>query len=200
MNNYKDLNDYEVMYMIGEVSDDATNLLFNKYKPVIRKIAKEYYQYGKDLKLELEDFIQEGYLGLNTAIRNYVDSKDCLFYTYANICIRTRMGNLLRSNSNNKNFVLNNSISLNNPVYDDVELIECLNDPNAVLPDNELSKKILIDKFRSFLYGLNIERASILELKYNGFTHKEIAMLLDIHLKTVSHALFFIKKKLVLYR
>ena len=39
--NYKNINDYEVLYMIRENSDDARDLIFQKYSPIIKKIANK---------------------------------------------------------------------------------------------------------------------------------------------------------------
>ena len=201
MNNYKDLNDYEVMYMIGEKSEDATNLLFNKYKPIVEKYAKEYYAYGRNLGLEYQDFIQEGYLGLYVATRNYTDSKSCLFYTYVLICIKSRMGNLIRRNSTKKNYALNNSVSLYSNIDDSSkELIDYISDDKAILPDIALGYNEFIESLKNIIYNLDLDKASILELKYNGFNNREIAKLLDISTSKVSYALSFIRKKLDYYR
>lgn len=200
MKDYCDLNDYEVIYMIGEKSDDATNLLFEKYKPVVNKIAKEYYQYGKNLGLEYQDFIQEGYLGLNAAIKNYTEDKNCLFYTYANICIRSKLGNLLRCNDTLKNYALNNSISLYSDNDMGKDLIDYISDPNQISPDIEFDKKEFISKLNKIIYDLDIDKAAVLELKYNGFTNQEIAKLLDSNRKTITRIITLLKKKLGYYR
>ena len=201
MKEYKDFNDYEVVYMIGEKSEDATNLLFNKYKPVISKIAHEYYRYGKNLGLEYQDFIQEGYLGLSSAIKNYSDAKNILFYTYALICIKRKMGNLLRRSSTKKNYALNSSVSLYSTVdQTDKELIDYLIDENALLPDYELECSEEINKLKYLLYEFDLLKSSVLELKYNGFTNREIAKLLEISASKVSYILLFVRKKLNYYR
>lgn len=187
--------------MIGEKSDDATNLLFEKYKPIILKLAIEYYKYGRNFGLEYQDFIQEGYLGLASAIRNYSDNKNILFYTYALICIRSKMSNLIRRSSTNKNYALNSSLSLFSAVDDtSKELIDCVSDNNAVMPDIELEKGEVINKLKNTIYDLDLLKGSILELKYNGFSNKEIAKLLNITTSKVSYILLFVRKKLEFYR
>lgn len=39
---YKQVNDYEVIYMIKENDEEARNLLIRKYKPIINKISNKY--------------------------------------------------------------------------------------------------------------------------------------------------------------
>ena len=41
MKNYRDLNDYEIMYLVEE-NDDAKELLLEKYKPIIINMAIKY--------------------------------------------------------------------------------------------------------------------------------------------------------------
>lgn len=201
MNNYKDLNDYEVMYMIGEASEDAANLLFDKYQPIVEKYAKEYYNYGKKLGLEYQDFVQEGYLGLYSAIKNYTDDKSTLFYTYVIICIKSKMSNLIKRHSTKKNYLLNNSISLHYN-YDDKgsELINHIIDEKAIIPEIEVEDMEIIEVFKKIIYDLDLLNGSILELKYNGFNNREISELLDISTSRVSYILRYIRKNLEFYR
>ena len=45
MGMYRDFNDYEVMYLVEEQNEDAREILFQKYKPIILKIqVKKYAQ------------------------------------------------------------------------------------------------------------------------------------------------------------
>lgn len=41
--NYKKYNDYELIYMIRENDDSSQNILFEKYQPIIRKFANDFY-------------------------------------------------------------------------------------------------------------------------------------------------------------
>ena len=59
MSTYRDLNDYEIMYLVEEENDDARELLFEKYKPIIYRLAISYQKEAKQYGLELEDLIQE---------------------------------------------------------------------------------------------------------------------------------------------
>ena len=50
--NYKNVNDYELMYRIKEKDDEAFEMLFNKYEPIIIGIAKKYSSYTKKYGVE----------------------------------------------------------------------------------------------------------------------------------------------------
>ena len=56
---YKNINDYELIYMIRE-NDSDKNIVFNKYKPLVESIAKECYK-KTNKSIDLDDLIQEGY-------------------------------------------------------------------------------------------------------------------------------------------
>lgn len=197
MNNYKDLNDYEIMYMISENDEDATNLLFTKYKPLIIKMAKEYYNKSGNCGLELDDFIQEGYCALFSAIKQYNVNKKNLFYTYVIVCIKRKMHNLIVRNANYKNMALNDSVSLYHNVNDtSLSLIDIIDDKKALKPDVEVVNLEFENAIKKMLYDLDFNDSIICELKLNGFTNKDIVALLDIGYGSLNRPLSYLKKNL----
>ena len=172
---YKQVNDYEVMYMIRENDEESRNLLLRKYNPIINKIASKYVEYSKNIGIEFDDLVQEGFIALNNAIFNFNENNDVLFYTYACICIERHLITYCRKFSSKKHYYLNNSIS------DDCYLA-C--DTNSVL-ENFISELLTEDFFVNCKNLFDIKYSSILELRYNGFTYKEISRLLDISIGTV---------------
>lgn len=195
---YRDLNDYEVMYLVEEQDENANELLFEKYRPIVIKIASQYKDEAKKCGLEIEDLVQEGYLGLYSAIQTYDSNNNVLFYTYALISIRSKILNSLTLKGAIKHRSLNQGVSLSNILssMDDVVLMDVLEDKNAVQPhlmveENEFEKII-----HNFLLSLEFSHSLILELKMNGFKNGDIVKLLDLPLKYVSNVLFHIRKKL----
>ena len=199
MQDYKDLNDYELIYMINEKNEEASNMLFDKYRPVINKLARKYYHVGKNYGLELDDFIQEGNYALFYAIKKYSDKKDSVFYTYVNLCIKSKMYNLIVNGSTNKNMALNDSISLYEEIKEDTDLIDLLEDKKVLLPDIALDVDIMNDKIKDFLYDLSFEHSMVFELKMNGFSVHDISILLDKNRANVSRIMTIIRKNLRLY-
>ena len=57
MGTYRDLNDYELIYMVEE-NDDARELLFDKYKPIVKKMASKYKMEASKVGLDIDDLIQ----------------------------------------------------------------------------------------------------------------------------------------------
>jgi len=191
--NYKDINDYELIYEIRESSEDSYNLLIKKYSSLIRKLADDYYKKSKTIKVEYDDLVQEGYYGLLQALDNY-DESSSLFYTFANLCIKREMERLIKSYSRNKQMVLNSAISINKPI--DSEEDTYLED---VIPSKENIEDSIINEIDSKrLYNLKnempFEMACIYELRINKFTNIEISELLDLPKKKVEKYIYRIKK------
>ena len=199
MKNYIDLNDYEIIYMIGENDEIAKDLMYKKYMPVVNKIAKEMYPYAKKLGLELDDLEQEGYIALVKAMEYYDSSKNVLFYTYVVAAIKRKMLNLVRLNSAVKHQLLNNSISFDETVTEDGStLFSFLEDKKALKPLELMESNESIKRIKNILFDLDIELASILELRINGFKQNEIATLLDLNRRNITNLLVKLKKNLKL--
>lgn len=201
MADYKDLNDYEVMYLVEENDENAKEVLFNKYKPLILKIAYQYQKQAKLCGLELDDLIQEAYLGLYYAIQTYDASNDALFYTYAIISIRSKILNCIKGKGSTKHRYLNQGISLYHTILDSDEgmLIDSLEDKNALLPHLMIEENELHIIFKKFLLTLDFQQSCVFELRMNGFQNKDISALLEIPLKKVSNIVFRIRNKLKIY-
>lgn len=70
----------------GENEADNMFQLWKQNKGFIYKVARRFSGYA-----EMDDLMQEGYLGLDEAVRQYRADKDAGFLTYATFWIRQRM-------------------------------------------------------------------------------------------------------------
>ena len=68
---YREYNDYELLSYIAEKNEEATEIMYKKYEPLITSIANKMFKYTKGTGLDVNDLIQEGMLGLSKAIDNY---------------------------------------------------------------------------------------------------------------------------------
>lgn len=76
---YKDINDYEVLYLIGENQLEEKDIIFKKYKPILISISQKYYMRLRDKKIEYDDLYQEAMIGLNYAIDHFKEQKTISF-------------------------------------------------------------------------------------------------------------------------
>lgn len=190
---YKDFNDYELLYYIAEGNEDANNIIIKKYEPLINKIAIKMLPYCKNNGLDKNDLIQEGMIGLNHAIDRYHEQGETLFYTYAKTCIERKMLSVLIGSNRNKNKILNESIS-----YDDEEnsLFRILKDsspnPEEIIMDTENEEKF-IKEIKESLTDLEDQ---VFDLLVSGLKYKEIAEILDKDEKAIDNAIQRIKTKI----
>lgn len=194
---YADYNDHELLQYISENNEEASNIMFDKYNPLIVTIANKLFKHCNGLGLEMNDLIQEGRLGLNAAILSFNEKKDNIFYTYARKCIESRMISLVVSAKRQKHRVLNESLSLNEK-YDDglFELEDYLGDnsynPEYRFMEHEAEEELI----KTFSKKLTHFEEEVFLLKVSGLNYKEISNILDKDIKAVDNALQRIKIKL----
>ena len=149
---YKELNDNELVYLCCENSEEAYNTIINKYKPIILSTVKQYMKELNIVGSEINDFYQEGLIGLMTAINTYDETKDTTFYTYATKCIKNNMLSSVRKSFSKKSKILNDSYSLDNIIDDsnldfyDVFSDERINPLNILFEEEE--GKVLLNKLK----------------------------------------------------
>lgn len=194
---YFDYNDQQLLELVNEANEDALEIIYKKYEPLIHTLAKRFYPHCKNAGLELNDLEQEGRIGLSNAIAHYKENKDVLFYTFAKTCIERKLISMMIATKRLKHKILNESISfdfidssgketnLENIVLDDTK------NPESVVFSSE-HNRVLMEQIRLQLTDLELQ---VFELKYHNFNYREIAKLLDKSPKTIDNALQRIKCK-----
>lgn len=195
---YKDLNDYELIYNVMENDEEAYNTLIKKYSFLVNKVAYGYYIKNRNIGIEYDDLRQEGLYAITVALKDY-NPDNTLFYTYALLCIKREMERLIKYAKRHKQMILSEAVSLNTSLDDDNELL--LED---VISSNMNVEDYVISEFnyeKLFLrkHDLKFDEALVYELKINKFSNKEIAILLDIPYKKVDNLLRNIRSSIFNY-
>lgn len=197
MRDYRQYNDYELIYMVGENNEDAFSVLYDKYQPLLKKYAGQYYQFYKHYGIEYEDLCQEAYLAFDRAIRYYRDDGETLFYTFLCITVRSRILNYVKGFQAKKNSVYLDAYSLDQVAFgSDQCLGEYLEDPSALDPEKEYSRSEISMQVHQFCLDLDDSNGQIFELYWNGFSNSEISDLLGIDLTKVLLSLRKIRRLL----
>lgn len=199
MQNYSQYNDYELVYMVQEENENAYQILYDKYQPLLRQIVSRFYSTYRYFGIEYEDLYQEANLALTKAIRAYQVSSNTLFYTFACITIRSKLKNLIKVSTSQKCLFHQNMLSLYDAINGtdkDVLLIDTIIDPDSLDPALELEKKNLAHQLFQFSLSLTVVQGQIFELKTAGFRNIDIAALLGMSLKDVSNYMYRIRRKL----
>ena len=186
---FQSLSDEELCQQISNGCREAEDELVLRYGQLVRACARPLFLAGGDS----EDLIQEGMLGLLTAIRGFDLRRDTAFRTYAEICIRSRLITAVRAAQGGKHSPLNHSISFEPPLFDgtNAHLFSSVESPEDVIIGREELKERL-DALKGQLSELE---ANILPLYLNGLSCGEIAKQVGRSQKSVDNAIQRIRRK-----
>ena len=194
---YKDENDYELLYLIKEENEDAKNMFYEKYRPMVEMKAKKYFSQLQNNGYELNDLIQEGMIGLSSAIKDYKQDEKTKFITFANVCIERRMINFIREINRQKHQALNSSLSIDNTNVSGMSLLNVLSDDSynpessfMILEEQEQLKDAMKKNLTDF-------EKEVFDLRFEGFTYQEIAILLNKSIKSIDGTIRRIKQKII---
>lgn len=168
----------------------AEEELVKRYGRLVRMFARPLFLAGGDS----EDLIQEGMLGLLTAIRSFDAGKSASFRTYAEICIRSRLVTAVRAAQRDKHLPLNHSVSFETPLFDgtSAHLYSSEESPeDVVISREELQERL--DALKGQLSGFEAE---ILSYYLSGLSCAEIASRVERTTKSVDNAIQRIRRKI----
>ena len=181
-------NDYELVSLAQEGNEEAIDIIYKKYKPIIVKKSKNAILYASHHGIDINDIMQEGYIGLDEAIKGFSQDDKATFYTFANLCIDREIVNYLRKTTRGKNKLLNEAIAidegLENVISDDMDI-----EYSFILRDNE--KKFMTEIYEE----LTKFEKEVFDFKIKGYNFEEIANILDRDVKSIYNTFHRIKQK-----
>ncbi|CDE96221.1 rNA polymerase sigma-H factor [Clostridium sp. CAG:914] len=184
-------NDFELVSLIRENNEEAREILYNKYKPIIvKKSTDQIYKLGS-YGMEINDLIQEGYIGLDNAINCFNEKENTSFYTFALLCIDRQIITYIKKNTNNKAMILNDAINL-----DDGK--EYLFRDNTDIEGSFINKEGAKEFINLICDSLSDIEKKVFSLKLEGYDIGEIANLLNKDTKVIYNTLHRIKYKIKL--
>ena len=188
--NFSCMTDEELCRASAAGSPEAEAELVGRYGRLVRSCARPLFLAGGDS----EDLIQEGMLGLLTAVRKFDGGRSVSFRTYAEICIRSRLLTAIRAAGQGKHAPLNQSISFEAPLFDGSgdPLISSKESPEDVVIGREELRERL-HALRGRLSGLEMQ---ILPYYLSGLSTREIAKQLGRPAKSVDNAVQRIRRKM----
>ena len=195
---YNNIKDEDLIQKIKSGDNEALEYLINKYKEVVNMKVSRYFIIGA----EKEDIMQEGFIGLYKAIKNYDDDKQNSFKSFANLCIERQLITAIKSSNRQKHMPLNSYLSLNMSAYDneddDVSIYEVF-DANIVEdPLDTITKKEYYSNVQSVIEkSLSSFEKQVLNELVNGNSYVSIAEKLNSPVKSVDNAIQRIRKKTI---
>lgn len=175
----------------------AEETLVHRHTRLVRVCARPFFLAGGDS----EDLIQEGMIGLITAIREYDPSRGARFRTFAATCVRRRLISVVRAAAGGKHIPLNESVSLDPSLvlaHQDLQGFGTAypqgNPEDAVIHAEDLSA--LEEAIRT---GLTQLESRVLTLYLEGLSYREIAEEVHRSTKAVDNAVQRVRRKVAQY-
>ena len=194
MNEYPD---NEVVNMVCD-NEEATDLLYEKYKYIIDILLSKYRAVLKYHNLDVLEVRQDAIIAFMDAINNYNQEKNASLPTFITICVNRKIQNVIRKSSTIKETVLRESFSLDYTYGDDDEttladiIIEENSNPELKVINKE-NYNILVSKIDESLSPFEKE---VFDLMINSFQTEEISKLLNEPVKKISNTTHRIRDKI----
>ncbi|MBQ8490428.1 MAG: sigma-70 family RNA polymerase sigma factor [Pseudobutyrivibrio sp.] len=185
---YSNYSDEELVKMYQDGDQAVLNFICEKYKPLVLKNSKKYFLVGG----ENEDLIQEGMIGLFSAIGDYDITSEVTFFHFAQMCIDRQMIKAIEASNRKKHSPLNAYVSLYDEEGEELEEPAYLADDPAELVIEAQENLDLIDRLKQALSPMEKQ---VFDLYMQDLDYKEIAAKLGKPEKSIDNTLTRIKAK-----
>ena len=195
---YKDISDEQLIHMLHESSEDAKDLLFEKYKYIIDIELKKYSSMARVLGYDYNDLYQDALVGFSDALVSYRTDKHAALASFITLCVDRKLQVCIKKAGRLKNKLLNESLSLEH-VYDAYTspLMDLLSDNKENDPlENIVKEEKMAELVSSIKERLSDMEYEVYSLMVNGLKYDEIATLLNKDLKQVDNTIQRIKGKI----
>lgn len=158
-----------------------------KYARLVMLIARRYYLEGG----EYEDLVQEGMIGLLSAIRSFDNTKSPDFEGYAALCIKRKIYDAIRKHTPKSGVQLTELHEDHDARQVDYAKQVDLHNPETQFLANESAKEMEL----ALSTVLSRFESSVAKLYLGGLSSGEIAKALEKPKKSVDNAIIRIRKK-----
>lgn len=186
----------EILIQAQNGDEEALEYIIKKYQNVVYQNMKYFFLKDGDVN----DLMQEGYIGLISAINNYDEKKDVYFYTFANVCIKRQMIIAIKKSNTEKYRNLNEAMQ-GESYYKKEENINYKKPSLSFYnPEEILLSKELVELLKEYLNNnLSKLEKSVFYYLLKQRTYIEIAELLNETPKRIDNTIQRIKKKVYEY-
>ncbi len=190
-------SDTQLLELVCESSEEAKDIIYQKYKYIIDIYMKKYYKISKMLKMDKNDLYQEALVGFADAIKCYRDEKEAGLATFISLCVERRIQTFLLKANRIKSQVYNDAVSLDYIYNNSTTLKDILSDNNK---NNPLEKITRNESFQELVkeiqQALSNKEYEVFNLRISGLNNREIALLINKNLKQVDNTMTRLKNKI----
>jgi len=165
----------------------ATETLLRRYMNMVRVRARGFFLVGG----ETDDLVQEGMIGLYSAIGDYREECGKSFKNFAYLCVTRHILDAVKHSGRRKNGPLNNYVSLFDP--DLTDRSDVLESPEDFVLDTEADEEFRLKLMKE----LSDFEFRVVAMYLDGMSYARICEATGKDLKSVDNALSRSKKKLL---
>ncbi len=195
-----ELSDEQLVALAKSGETEATRRILVRYKQFVRMKSNSYFLAGGDG----DDLIQEGYIGLYKAIRDYEYGRSTSFRSFAELCVTRQIITAIKTASRQKHVPLNTYLSFSHsPSSSDYEsrtLADIIPSGRTSDPVQQvISSEECVSLTDCLLRLLSPLESLVLKYYMEGNSYEAIADHIGHDTKTVDNALQRIKRKVTLH-
>ncbi len=172
----------------------AEETLVLRYTRLVRVCARPFFLAGGDS----EDLIQEGLMGLLSAIRAFQPDRGAQFATYAGLCIRRRILSAVKQAAGGKHAPLNDRVSLEPSLFladQDMAPLGTAYQKQGNPEDMVIRQESLLALEEAIRTQLTDLENQVLACYLEGMSYAEIAEEVQRSIKAVDNAVQRIRRK-----
>lgn len=181
------MDDKSLLRLYHQGNQAACSALLVRYAALINRKAASYDAAG----VERDDWQQEAYMGLLSAVRTFDNNNGASFYTYAAHCINNRLNNHLAAATTKKAAFFSSAVSFEDVTESHLE-IRNTRSPEAIFIEREDYATCL----EQVVLCLSQFEKDVLFLYLSGCDYQIVAQKLLSSTKSVDNALQRARRKL----
>jgi RNA polymerase sporulation-specific sigma factor len=179
---------------------EATRKILTRYHYFVRLKANSYFLAGGDG----DDLIQEGYIGLFKAIRDYEHGRSTSFRSFAELCVTRQIITAIKTASRQKHLPLNTYVSFSHSPssadFDSRTLADVIPSGRTSDPVQQvISSEEVVSLTDCLVRLLSPLESQVLKYYLEGNSYEAIAAEIGHDTKTVDNALQRIKRKVMMH-
>ena len=199
-NSSPELSDEALVALAKNGDKEAERKVLVRYRQFVRLKANSYFLAGGDG----DDLIQEGYIGLYKAIRDYEYGRSTTFRSFAELCVTRQIITAIKTASRQKHQPLNTYISFGHTPsgadYDTRTLADIIPSGRSSDPVQQvISSEECVSLTDCLVRLLSPLESRVLKYYLEGNSYEAIAVHIGHDTKTVDNALQRIKRKVTLH-
>lgn len=190
------MDEKDEVFLAQQGDEESIERILNSYRRKIYKSSERFYLKGGDRN----DLVQEGFIGLMKAIKNYDENKEVSFNTFATLCIKRQMITAIRCQNLEKHKVIHTAIQNTSHMTEEFEICKNICSFEYTSPEEILLGKELAELLQVYLdENLTKLEKKIFYYFCQQYNYAEISNILEEPQKRVDNTIQRVKRKVKTY-